>query len=273
MKINKKIIICALLVLIMMCVISSASAEEQLNENLTTTDMGEEVLDDEPLAVSDSEEELSAYDNVNEDLCASDGNDALGAEHTVNNYDELKTAVTNADDGDTIILNDGTYEFPSSGGSITVDKSLTFKGQTKNGVVLTSLGTYSIFSATGGYNLKVQNLNFEGISTAGSGIISIGGNGNLDVVDCSFNNCQAKAGAIRFYGSGDCTINGLTVKNHKLDYSSSSSYATALTLSGNAKYTLQKILIDNANYTLSNGYTRGVIYIAHNDATATIDDL
>lgn len=271
MKINKNLLICALLVLVMLCVVSTASAaEESLDQNLTISDV-DEVNIDEPISTSESEDVLSVDDE--QPLTASDNKEVLSAEHTVNNYDELKAAVTSASDGDIIILNDGIYEFPSSGGSISLDKSLTFKGQTKTGVTITSLGTYSIFSGTDAYNLKIQNINFEGVATSGSGIVAIGGSGKLDVVDCSFNNCKAKAGAIRFFGTGDCIINGLIIKNHELSYSSASSYATALTLSGNAKYNLQKIIIENVNYTYSSSYARGVIYISNNAATAAIDDL
>ena len=134
MKINKNILICALLLLIMLCVIGAASAEDSsIDENLTISDTDDiaigEGYSQDGLEVSDSEENLSA-------------------EHTVNSYSELTTAITNAADGDTIILNDGTYEFPDSAGTITLTKSLTFKGESKNGVSIVSAGTYSIFSVS-----------------------------------------------------------------------------------------------------------------------------
>lgn len=260
MKANKKILISVLLVLVMLCVMGSTSAEDtSIDKNLTTSDTDEIAIEEgysqDGLEVSDSEEKLSA-------------------EHTVNSYSELTTAITNADNGDTIKLNDGTYEFPSSTGTITLTKSLTFKGESKNGVSIVSAGTYSIFSvADDGISLNIQNLNFNGVSTSGSGIVAIGGTGNLDIKDCSFENCQAKAGAVRFYSSGNCTINGLVIKDHQLSYSSATNYAVALTLTGAGTYTLDNVLIDNANYTWTSSSTRGVIYIQNQNAKAIINNL
>ena len=58
MKLNKKLIICTLLVLVMLFAISTVSAEESLNQNLTTTDNAGEI--NELPSLSDNSEKLSA---------------------------------------------------------------------------------------------------------------------------------------------------------------------------------------------------------------------
>ena len=267
MKIDKKILICAFLTIMVLICINGVSAQDTIDKNLTTSDAQGGAIGD-----SDSPDTLEV----------SDSGEKLGSERTVNSYAELVTACTDAADGDTIILNDGTYEFPSGGtkaitlsssvGEGSYAKSLTFKGQSKGGVTITSLANSPIFTALDSFNLKLQNLNFESISSSG-GIVYANGNGNLDVIDCTFNNCKAGRGVIRTHTSFEGTATIKNVNFFKCEQTASQNAAVALSFCGPGTYNIEKSIIEDSKYSLTGAKIYGVVCIAHASASATIDDL
>ncbi|MBQ8018390.1 MAG: right-handed parallel beta-helix repeat-containing protein [Methanobrevibacter sp.] len=265
MNTDKKIFICALLALMILLCINGVSAQDTIDKNLTESDTGEGVIGD---------------DSSLEALEVSDSGEKLGAERTVNNYNELVTACTEAADGDTIILNDGTYEFPESSGSIYLTsstgsgnyaKSLTFKGQTKNGVTIISHGDYAIFQATDNYNLKLQNLNFKDITVSGSSVVFTSSSANLNIVDCNFENCKLGWGTIRSSSAGANTISGVNILN--CEQTANKAAATALTFTRASTVNVEKVLIDSPKYSLTGATAKGVIYLSNNNVKATFDDL
>ena len=266
MKISKNLLICALLVLVMLCVVSTASAEESLDENLTINYVDEVNLD-EPIATSDSEDVLSVDDE--QPLTASDNKEVLSAEHTVNNFNELQSTITSSNDGDTIILNDGNYIFESG---ISLTKSLTFKGQTKTGVTIT--GDKTIFSVTTeNVNLQLQNLNFKDISISGSGVVHANANGNLDIKDCTFENCKSGWGIIRIHTAFSGTANIEGVKFLNCEQIANQNGALALSFRGPGVYNVNDVLIENSKYSLAGAKPYGVVCVANANAQATINKL
>ena len=269
MKISKNLLICALLMLVMLCVVSTASAEDTINENLT---------------VSDAQEVILEEDSSQNDLGVLDSEDKLSSEIEVSDYDELKTAVSNAADGDTIILKDGTYAFPDEKGTIALSgstgegnyaKSLTFKGQSKNGVTITSPGNYAIFTAVDNYNLKVENINFNAITVTGTAVVFSNGNGNLDIINCAFNDCKTGWGIVRTGTSfaGQCTMNGVTFTN--CEHTQNKAAGVALLLAGGATFNIENVVIDSAKITVTTNMaqSKGVIYILSSSATVNMNDV
>ena len=215
---------------------------------------------------------------------SSDSDDKLSAEKTVNNYDELKTAITNAADGDTIILNDGIYEFPSSSGSTIVltdsvasgnyAKSLTFKGATKTGVIINYSGSSSIFTVNDNYNLTLQNLNFNSISSTNP-VVFANGAGNCNIIDCTFTECKSGWGIVRTGTSftGQFNMNGATFLN--CEHNVNKAAGVVLLLAGTAKFNINNVVIDGAKITVttSMAQSKWVIYIVSQSAEVTLNDL
>ena len=265
MKINKKIFICALLVLIMICVVSTASATEPLNDNITATDTGgaidESVNDD--LSISDSMDELSAAGDTI--TVASDG---------TGNYDSISAAVAGATGGETIFIKNGEYTETSKIDIGT--KQLSFIGESQGGVIIKS-GDNDLFSTTGsGYSsLVFNNLVFKDISMTGARTpIFIGGDGNINITNCVFDNCASRYGALRIFTSGSVVVDQCKFLGTK---SSTGSYSSAIDFggSGTTDYILKNSVIDGSEISSAStaSYIFGAIYSEKTAGTVILDNV
>ena len=107
--------------------ISSASASD-LNET-TVSQIDDGIISVEE--IDDIREEFSSDNAVeNEKLSADNDSEVLKSTHYASDFNDLKSKVSSANDGDTIVLS-GSYSFASE---IAVNKKLTFIG-TKNAVL------------------------------------------------------------------------------------------------------------------------------------------
>lgn len=84
------------------------------------------------------------------------------AEHVINSADSIQAAINSAADGDTILLNSGTY----SQYDISVTKNITIGANTAAGAnaantFIDAGNAGRIFSVTGGYNLTVDSLTLQ----------------------------------------------------------------------------------------------------------------
>ncbi|WP_292601238.1 DUF1565 domain-containing protein, partial [Methanobrevibacter sp. UBA212] len=265
MKINKNILICALFVLVMLCVIGSASAEDPLNENLTATDAGGVIDDDvnEELSISDSEDELSAQGDTITVDCNGDGD-----------YTTISAAVGAATGGETIFIKNGEYTETSKIDIGT--KQFSFMGESSDGVIIKS-GDNDLFYTTGsgGASLVFNNLIFKDISMTGAKVpIFIGGNDNVNITNCIFDNCASRYGALRIFTSGSVIVDNCKFLGTK---SSTGSYSSAIGFggSGNTEYVLKNSIIDNSAIASSNtaGYILGTIYNEKSAGTVILDNV
>jgi hypothetical protein len=136
----------------------------------------------------------------------------------------IQAAVTAASDGDTIILNPGTY--PEHDIAIT-GKSLTFRADTANGhgpgdTIIDMKKSGRLFYVTAGSSLTIDNLSLQnGVSTNGmGGAIYVGsGGGSITVTSSTFFACESwissgssGGGAIYVSGSsgGSVTVTSST---------------------------------------------------------------
>ena len=70
----------------------------------------------------------------------------------VNPGDSIQDAIDDADPGDTVVIRNGFYDEDN----ITIDKDLTVRGQSKNGVIIFSDASYAL-SVTGD-DVSIQSL-------------------------------------------------------------------------------------------------------------------
>lgn len=265
MKMNKKIFICALLVLIMMCVVSTASATEPLNDNLTATDTGGVIDEDinEELSISDSEDELSAQGDTITVDCNGGGD-----------YTTISAAAGAATGGETIFIKNGEY---TETAKIDIGtKQLSFIGESSDGVIIKSGDNDLFYTTSSGYSsLVFNNLVFKDISMTGARTpFYIGGDGNISITNCVFDNCAARYGALRIYTSGSVVVDQCKFLGTK---SSTGSYSSAIDFggSGNTEYVLKNSIIDSSVIASSNtaSYINAVIYNEKGTGTVTLDNV
>ena len=257
MKISKNIFICALLVLMLLCCVNAVSAEESLNETLASDTVDEVVVADAPV------EELSASGDT---LIV----DANGG----GDYTSISAAVSAASGGETIFIKNGEYTETSKIDIGT--KQLTFTGESQDGVIIKS-GDNDLFYTTGsgGASLVISGLTFKDISMTGARTpIFIGGNDNVEISDCTFDNCASRYGALRIFTSGSVTVDNCKFLGTK---SSTGSYSSAIDFggSGTADYTLKNSIIDGSEISTAStaSYIFGAIYNEKNTGTVFLDNV
>ncbi|WP_296875203.1 right-handed parallel beta-helix repeat-containing protein [uncultured Methanobrevibacter sp.] len=265
MKINKKLLICALLVLVMLCIIGTASANEPLDENLTATDTEGEIgeIVNEELSVSDSQDKLSAEgDTITVDAGGS------------GDYQTISAAVGAATGGETIFIKNGEYTETSKIDIGT--KKLTFTGESPDGVIIKS-GDNDLFYTTGSGSctLVFNNLVFkEIVMTKAKTPIFIGGNDDVIITNCTFDNCESRYGALRIYTSGSVIVDQCKFLGTK---SSNGAYSSAIDFggSGDTEYVLKNSIIDNSGISSAHtgSYIFGVLYNEKSAGTVVLDNV
>ena len=266
MNISKNLLIFALLILVMLRIVSTASAaDEPLNENLTATDSGGEIdrtVNDE-LAISDSQEKLSAAGDIITVDAGGNGN-----------YRTISEAVSAASGGETIFIKNGEYMETAKIDIGT--KQLTFAGESPDGVIIKSGNNDLFYTTESRYSsLVFNNLVFKDISMIGARTpIFIGGDGNVNITNCVFDNCASKYGALRIYTSGSVVVDQCKFLGTK---SSTGSYSSAIDFggSGNTEYVLKNSIIDNSGISSVNtaSYIYGAIYNEKSAGTVILDNV
>lgn len=170
-------------------------------------------------------------------------------------YKTIESAVSNAANGSEIYIANGDY---IESGEISLDKSLSFIGESQN-VNISSSSTEPLFSLTeDGVNLVFSNLTFKNINGGTSfSAIRIGGDGTLEMSNCNFYNCSGKYGAIQIWTTSTAVIDNCKFQNIS---STKTGGAGAIYTSGSGVYNITNCLVDNTRYNASSGYMYGSIY-------------
>ena len=149
-------------------------------------------------------------------------------------------------------------------------------GESSDGVIIKS-GDNDLFYTTGsgGVSLVFNNLIFKDISMTGAKVpIFIGGNDNVNITNCIFDNCASRYGALRIFTSGSVIVDNCKFLGTK---SSTGSYSSAIGFggSGNTEYVLKNSIIDNSAIASSNtaGYILGTIYNEKSAGTVILDNV
>lgn len=169
-------------------------------------------------------------------------------------YKTIGDAVANAANDSTIYIADGIYEESSK---ISLDKSLSFIGQSNN-VVISSSATNGLFECIeSNVNLVFMNLTFNEISSGNYAAIKVGGDGNLTIDNCNFYNCSGKYGAMQLYTTATANVNNCNIADASC---TATGGAGAIYISGRGVYNFENVSVDRTKFNRSSGYMYGVIY-------------
>ena len=138
-----------------------------------------------------------------------DENDGL-SEATAVKTIARAVAIVNAAEGDQFTINIANGEYAEGAIDIPEAKSISFIGAEKDMVTIVSTATgnakYFFSKNTGASNFVFKNLVLTGLNSGGSSLgIKVGGEGTVDIIDCTFKDIVAKA-AIQTYTTGDVNI-------------------------------------------------------------------
>ena len=180
----------------------------------------------------------------------------------------VSKAVDLAQSGSTIHIKEGTY----NQGKISLNKTLSFVGE--GNVILSSNGANVFGCLENDCTLEFTNLVFTGVSSAsGSSCgLSVGGNGNLKVINCTFTDISAKFGAMQLYTTGVADIINSTIK----DVVSGASNGCIVYISGSGTYNFNNLSIINPKLADSvvagsqYAFLRNVFYLNNKEATVTL---
>lgn len=154
----------------------------------------------------------------------------FAANQTITNSTGISTGITNTGNGDTLTLQEGTYNKASDRG-ITINKNITIQGNTStNNVIIDAQKIDRIFSINAS-NVTLINLTFingtANVTSATGGAIYMAiGSGNLTIINCTFinnsaNNITGNGGAIDSISSMGTflyVLNCTFINNSATDY-------------------------------------------------------
>ena len=257
MKVNKKFFICAMLVLMLFLCVNASSASEPLNDTLKV-DIADEL----------------AIDEVSNSSLGASGDTFVVDANGGGQYTSISDAVSAATGGETILIKNGEYTETKKIDIGT--KQLTFTGESKDGVIIKS-GDNDLFYTTGSGSVPLvfNSLTFKDISMTGARTpIFIGGNDDVTITDCTFDNCSSRYGALRIFTTGTVLVDNCKFLNTK---SSNREYSSAIDFGGTGEndYTLKNSIIDGSSIssTSTASYIFGMIYIEKTAGTINLDNV
>jgi predicted outer membrane repeat protein len=182
---------------ILFTLLTSVSASD-LNESAVSEI--EDSLNDE-IAVSDDD----FQDVLNEKTVDNDDSDILNVNHTPKTFNDIKSSVENANDGDTIVL-DGYYSFPES---IEVEKTLHFIGI--NNATVDGGSNVQLFEIGYVNNVTFKNIKFQNGHDSNDGGAIYKATRGYTVENCIFINNYAYYGGALY--NPDFAINCTFINN------------------------------------------------------------
>ncbi len=170
---------------------------------------------------------------------------------SITTWSDLETAITNANDGDTIKLNSGTLLIASS--TITINKNINITGADQT-VLISGDNKYQLFQIASTATVNINNITFtKGNATNGGAITN---NGNLNVNNSAFTyNNATEGGAIANTGN-------ISINNSTFTYNIATGYSGAINNNGNLN-------VNNSAFTYNNATLGGAIA---NTGNLTIDN-
>ena len=165
-------------------------------------------------------------------------------------FGDLKSAISIASDGDTIIVANGSYSGVNNSNLSISQSGLTIKAAEGASPSITGSSARRIFSLTGS-NIVLQGLFLTSgkVNSDYGGGVLIASN-NVTIKNCTFYNCKA------LYGGAVC-INGNNTLIDDCEFKSNTAYDSKLTRGGaiyiNGGY--ENILVNNSRFGV-NGYNR-----------------
>ena len=269
---DKKILLICLIAIVAFSIscVSAADSNEVVMNSSDAVGISEDISVDDVVFANQisSEDSQVVGDSPSGEVwvatTGSDDNDGSQASPVAS----VSKAVDLAQSGSTIHIKEGTY----NQGKISLNKSLSFVGE--GNVILSSNGANVFGCLENDCTLEFTNLVFTGVSSAsGSSCgLSVGGNGNLKVINCTFTDISAKFGAMQLYTTGVADIINSTIK----DVVSGASNGCIVYISGSGTYNFNNLSIINPK--LADGvvagsqyaFLRNVFYLNNKEATVTL---
>ena len=261
MNFNKNLIICALLAVMLLCCVSAVSASEDLS-NMTLADENDDVISNE---VSDdvisnevSDDVLDEQDNTIYVDPSYIGMVEKGTQDQP--YTTISGAVKGVhSDKSTIYIKNGTYSITSNI-QLPADYGVTFVGESTDGVTINSGSGNSYFYMFSG-NLNGNNIVFKDltfVNTGRSQALNIAGEGNLDIIDCSFDKFSSYSGSSSAFVISTTTS---AIKNSEItNLNSWNNNGPAYMTYGSGNHVIDDVVMDK--FTGSYSLKGGVISVA-----------
>ena len=256
-----------LFLLILLCIGAAYAAEDTITDNpnlnddsLSLAETSVSQSDSSNLALSQDQDENVIETNSESNLASNeigegrniyvknDTKDGDGSEEKP--FGDLKSAISIASDGDTIIVANGSYSGVNNSNLSISQSGLTIKAAEGASPSISGSSARRIFLLTG------QNIVLQGLFLTSGKVNSDYGGGVLIASDgvtiknCTFYNCKA------FYG-GAVFISGNNVVIDDCEFKSNTAYDSKLTRGGaiyiNGGY--ENILVNNSRFGV-NGYNR-----------------
>ena len=182
-------------------------------------------------------------------------------------YTTIYDAVRAATGGETIFIKNGEY---SESSTIALEKSLSFEGESQDGVKITGPAN-SLFSATvTAVTLSFTNLTILNAGNSSNPAFNFRSSAhNVTITNCTFDNCSSKYGTMQLGHPGTATIDGCTFLHSK---GTQSNGAGVIYISGAGTYTIKNTVIDDVQYTPTSGSMNGAIYVYNASATLNIEN-
>ena len=252
---DKKILLICLIAIVAFSIscVSAADSNEIVMNSSDAVGISEDISVDDVVFANQisSEDSQVVGDSPSGEVwvatTGSDDNDGSQASPVAS----VSKAVDLAQSGSTIHIKEGTY----NQGKISLNKTLSFVGE--GNVILSSNGANVFECLENDCTLEFTNLVFTGVSSAsGSSCgLSVGGNGNLKVINCTFTDISAKFGAMQLYTTGVADIINSTIK----DVTCGVTRGSIVYISGTGEYNFDNLSIINPK--LSDSVTGAAVHL------------
>lgn len=165
MKRQYKLIIFLLVILSIIATFNCVNAMDDINTNITSSDSSE------------------AYISPNGDDVSGDGSQK-------NPYASLRTAINHTSDDSTIHLDEGIYAGEDNR-NITLDKSVTLIGKSKEKTIIDCESTGRLFTMSSASKLTLIDLTIKNGNSTGNGGLIYNEGGQITIKNCILRDCQA----------------------------------------------------------------------------------
>lgn len=175
-----------------------------------------------------------------------DASDEMGNGSSQNPFKSLECAVINSKNDSTIYLNEGEY-VGEHNRNITIDKSITIVGKSKQNTLIDAESCERLFNVTSNSRLTLINITLlNGYSSANGGLIHCNG-GEINIHNCILKNSKAyDNGGVIFNNMGSLNIEDSCFINNSACNYGGVLYTSGITSIKNSNFTENVLTSDAA---------------------------
>ena len=202
----------------------------------------------------------SAPGELSEIYVSSDASDEIGDGSSQNPFKSLECAVNNSKEDSTIHLNNGEYAGDSNR-NITIDKSITIIGKSKENTIINGESCGRLFNVTSTGRLTLIDVTLlNGYSDECGGLIYCDG-GEINIKNCIIKNSSAydKGGAIYYNNTGTLNIEDSLFINNSARLYGGVLYTLGTTSIRNSDFKENRVTMEGRQAVAGCIYTKGKI--------------